>query len=129
MKTSSFVQGLIAGTIAVTLLAGVGILSLYTLPNPESLVTAANQSVVDLSDPPTYLSINGERWYIQSYDFTKADPLTDGATSCEQRRIWYDSARRTKAEFREILWHEVFHASYCYQGSRMKANWSEYTHD
>lgn len=99
---------------------------------PSGGIEISSPSTV-LEAPPKYLLINGERWYLVAYDFSK-DPKyaktgIDGETDCDRRDIWYDSEEKQRPHLREIMWHEIFHASYCYQGSRMKANWSAYVHD
>jgi hypothetical protein len=81
--------------------------------------------------PPDFLLIDGERWSVQAYDFDSDKNVQgkNGLSSCPERRIWYDSGIKTQGERRTVLWHEIFHAFYCYQGSRMDANWAAATHD
>jgi len=128
VKLTEFHIGVLLGAVL-----GVSVFSVWYV-NTKGHLDPSNKTVFSspptaVDPPPSYLLINGERWYVYPSDYSQNEHHTDGETSCTQRYIWFDSSERNRTQLREIMWHEIFHASYCYQGNRMKANWSQYVHD
>ena len=127
-----FIFGALVGVIFVLLLF-LGMRT-YLLEKPAPALSGDSFAVQTTDRPPEYLLINRERWYVvpanfQEYDKNTPDRFTDGLTDCSERKIWYTVRPISSPALREVLWHEIVHASYCYQGSRMKANWNEYVRD
>lgn len=121
MRFISWIIGLFMGAV----ISGLVFFSVVYKQGPSGNAYQVQQSIAD--PPPDYLNINGERWAVLPYDFPKDTTgysEADGASDCPRRLIWYTTEKRTSAEIREDLWHEIGHASLCNQGSTRAANWS-----
>src|ERR1035441_6150261 len=98
-----FVLGLSLGFLAFLIPISVG-----GLLDKVHVAPAKNSSVVLPADrPPDYLLINGERWFVipgdfSEYDKEDKDKITDGLTSCSERKIWYTIPPVPSPELRDI---------------------------
>lgn len=70
-----------------------------------------------ISEPPSFLLINGERWTVFTRDLNRDGAMAE--TDCYDRMILWDpnSMKGSSVNFRDSMMHEIFHAGDCIHGN------------
>lgn len=109
--------GWLIGFLLVMAMLAISIFGIWShhTPNQVNLSENVEHDVGDA--PPSRLRINGDTWSVYGFDFeSHTDDYgigTQGMTECIRHIIWYDSKIDSAEYIREVMWHEVLHASAC----------------